>query len=69
VVGLRRWIVPSIGGQLTLERCIHGVAEQFQSGIRPEGNGAFHNQPLLVGGIVRTLHVGRFEGFEEGFTT
>src|SRR6266404_1725383 len=45
---LRRWVVPNIGRQLILERCIHGVAEQFQSRIRPEGNSALHNQPLLV---------------------
>jgi len=48
VAPLRRWVVPNIGRQLILERCIHGVAEQFQSRIRPEGNGALHNQPLLV---------------------
>src|SRR6266403_557280 len=48
VVALRRWVVPNIGRQLILERCIHGVAEQFQSRIRPEGNSALHNQPLLV---------------------
>src|SRR5262245_37144473 len=29
VVALRRWIVPNVGRQLVLERCIHGVAEQF----------------------------------------
>src|SRR5713101_4673305 len=45
---LRRWVVPNIGRQLILERCIHGVAEQFQSRIRPEGNSALHNQPMLV---------------------
>ena len=27
VVTLRRWVVPNIGRQLILERCIHGVAE------------------------------------------
>src|SRR5215471_1864813 len=43
-----RWVVPNIGRQLILERCIHGVAEQFQSRIRPESNGALHNQPMLV---------------------
>ena len=48
VVTLRRCVVPNIGRQLILERCIHGVAEQFQSRIRPEGNSALHNQPLLV---------------------
>src|SRR5580765_9014955 len=48
LVTLRRWVVPNIGGQLILERCIHGVAEQFQSRIRPEGNRALHNQLLLV---------------------
>src|SRR5262249_25268243 len=48
VVTLRRWVVPNIWWQLILERCIHGVAEQFQSRIRPEGNSALHNQPLLV---------------------
>src|SRR5215467_4582453 len=47
-VTLRRWVVPNIGRQLIVERCIHGVAEQFQSRIRPEGNSALHNQPLLV---------------------
>src|SRR5215467_1919729 len=47
-VTLRRWVVPNIGRQLILERCIHGVAEQFQSRIRPEGNSALHNQPLVV---------------------
>src|SRR6266404_2737873 len=45
---LRRWVVPNIGRQLILERCIHGVAEQFQRRKRPEGNRALHNQPLLV---------------------
>jgi hypothetical protein len=45
---LPRWIVPNIGRQLILKRCIHGIAEQFQSGIRPEGNSALHDQPLLV---------------------
>src|SRR3981189_2624042 len=45
---LRRWVVPNIGRQLTLERCIHGVAEQVQRRKRPEGNRALHNQPLLV---------------------
>ena len=48
VVTLRRWVVPNIGRQLILERCIHGVAEQFQRRIRPEGNSALHDQPLLV---------------------
>src|ERR1700694_1575617 len=48
VVTLRRWVVPNIGRQLILERCIHGLAEQLQSRIRPEGNSALHNQPLLV---------------------
>src|SRR6266481_5397281 len=43
-----RCVVPNIGRQLILERCIHGVAEQFQSRIRPEGNSTLHNQPLLV---------------------
>src|ERR1700747_674551 len=47
-VTLWRWVVPNIGRELILERCIHGVAEQFQSGIRPESNGALDNQPLLV---------------------
>ncbi len=45
---LRRWVVPNIRRQLILEGCIHGVAEQFRSRIRPEGNRALHNQPLLV---------------------
>src|SRR5437899_5268979 len=45
---LPRWVGPNIGRQLILERYIHGVAEQFQSRIRPEGNRALHNQPLLV---------------------
>src|ERR1044071_2050516 len=44
----QRWVVPNIRRQLILQRCIHGVAEQFQSRIRPEGNSALHNQPLLV---------------------
>src|SRR5258707_6626984 len=48
VVTLRRCVVPNIGRQLILERCIHGVAEQFQSRIRTEGNSALYNQPLLV---------------------
>src|SRR5258708_32697276 len=48
VVALRRWVVPNIGRQLVLERCIHGVAKQLESRIRPEGNSALHNQPLLV---------------------
>src|SRR6202030_1726409 len=48
VVTLRRWVVPNIWRQLILERCIHGVAEQLQSRIRPEGNSPLHNQPLLV---------------------
>src|ERR1700716_1856881 len=47
-VTLRRWVVPNIGRQLILERCIHGVADQFQGRIRTEGNGALHNQPLLI---------------------
>src|SRR5215469_1758054 len=47
-VTLRRWVVPNVGRQLILERCIHGVAEQFQGRIWPEGNSALHNQPLLV---------------------
>src|ERR1700746_3485603 len=47
-VTLWRWVVPNIGRQLILERCIHGVAEQFQSRIRPKGNSALYNQPLLV---------------------
>src|SRR5258708_24464493 len=45
---LRRWVVPNIGRQLILERCIHGVAEQFQSRIWPKGNSALHDQSLLV---------------------
>src|SRR5215470_17744470 len=48
LVTLWPWVVPNIGRQLILERCIHGVAEQFQSRIRPEGNSALDNQPLLV---------------------
>src|SRR5215471_10420563 len=47
-VTLRRCVVPNIGRQLILERCIHCVAEQFQSRIRPKGNSALHNEPLLV---------------------
>src|SRR5262249_8150103 len=31
-----------------LERCIHGVAKQFQSRIWPKGDSAFHNQPLFI---------------------
>src|SRR5262245_28841140 len=42
------WVVPNIGRELILERCIHGLAEQFQSRIRPEGNRALHDKPLLV---------------------
>src|SRR5262245_19275143 len=45
---LRRWVVPNIGRQLILERCMHCVPEQFQSRIRPEGNSPLHNEPLLV---------------------
>src|SRR5262245_37113664 len=45
---LCRWVVPNIGRQLILERCIHGVAEQFHSRIRPEGNDALHKQPLVI---------------------
>src|SRR5687767_2442581 len=48
MVRLRRWVVPNIGRQLILERCVHGVAEQFHRRIRPEGNSALHDQPLLV---------------------
>src|SRR5262249_35498959 len=48
VVTLRRRVVPNIGRQLVFERCVHGVAEQFESRIRPEGNRALHNQSLLV---------------------
>src|SRR5215472_5672844 len=48
VVALRRWAVPNIGRQLVLQRCIHCVAEQLQSRIRPESNRALHNQPFLV---------------------
>jgi hypothetical protein len=48
VVTLLRCVVPNIGRQLILERRMHGVAEQFQSRVRPEGNRALHNQPLLV---------------------
>src|SRR6516165_12241267 len=55
VVTLRRWVVPNIGRQLILERCIHGVAEQFQSRIGPEGNSAFHNQPLLASTMTSKL--------------
>src|SRR6202795_3430385 len=40
VVTLRRWVVPNIGRQLLLERCIQGATEQLQSRIRPEGNSA-----------------------------
>src|SRR5882724_5510037 len=48
VVTLRRWVVPNIGRQLILERCIHGVTEQFHRRIRPKSNSALHDQPLLV---------------------
>src|SRR5271157_1917457 len=48
VVTLRRWVVPNIGRQLILERCIHGVTEQFHCRKRPKGNSALHDQPLLV---------------------
>src|SRR6266478_2419215 len=48
VVTLRRWVVPNIGRQLILERCIHGVTEQFHRRIRSKGNRALHYQPLLV---------------------
>jgi len=40
MVPLWRCVVPNIGRQLIPERCIHGVAERFQSRIRPEGNSA-----------------------------
>jgi hypothetical protein len=43
VVTLRCWIVPNIGRQFILERCIHGVAEQFQRRIWAEGYSALHN--------------------------
>src|SRR6266404_3145763 len=45
---LPRWVVPNIGRQLILERCIHGVAEQFHRRIWPKCNSALHYQPLLV---------------------
>src|SRR5256885_7023311 len=45
---LQRWVLPNIGRQFVLERCIHGVAEQFQRRIRPQGNSALHYQSLLV---------------------
>src|SRR5215472_6247890 len=59
-------VVPNIGRQLILERCIHCVAKQFQSRIRPKGNSALHNQPLLVvsvldGDTIEVLHNNRAE--------
>ena len=59
-------VVPIIGRQLILERCIHCVAKQFQSRIRPKGNSALHNQPLLVvsvldGDTFEVLHNTRAE--------
>jgi hypothetical protein len=37
-------ILTDIRRQLIIERRIHGVPEQFQSRIRPEGNSALHDQ-------------------------
>src|SRR5215469_13931449 len=48
VISLRLWVVPNIGRQFILERCIHGVAKEFQGRIRPESDSALYNQPLLV---------------------
>src|SRR5271166_3197428 len=48
VVTSGRRVVPNIGWQLVLERCIHGVAEQLHRWIWSKGNCALHDQPLLV---------------------
>lgn len=56
-IALWRRIVPNIGWQLVLERCIHGVAEQFHRWKWSKGNRALYDQPCSLSTMTSRLSI------------